>query len=180
MSYLDSIIVQEEPHPIESIAALGVPRRTVDAAIPQPGRSILQRRDDVIYAEQLAPGRAAYAQAVRVGDLVFVSDQQGVDTQGRLVGPGDIGSQTRQALTNLQTILQLLDLSLDDVVKTTVMLTDWRHYATYNEVYAGFFQPPYPARSTLCAGIARPGALMAIEAIAVAGARQQAIAVTNA
>ena len=131
-------------------------RRGAVLVAPQPGRSILQRRDDVIYAEQLAPGRAAYAQAVRVGDLVFVSDQQGVEAQGRLVGPGDIGSQTRQALANLQTILQLFDLSLEDVVKTTVMLTDWRHYAAYNDVYARFFQAPYPARSTICAGIARP------------------------
>jgi 2-iminobutanoate/2-iminopropanoate deaminase len=165
---------------IESVAAPGVPRLTVDAAIPQPGRSILQRRGDVIYSERLAPGRAAYAQAVRVGDLVFVSDQQGVEAQGRLVGPGDIASQTRQALVNLRTILHLLEFSLEDVVKTTVMLTDWRHYAPYNDVYARFFQAPYPARSTICAGIARPGALIAIEAIAVAGARQQAIAVTNA
>lgn len=165
---------------IESVAALGVPRRTVDAAIPQPGRSILQRRDDVIYSEQLAPGRASYAQAVRVGDLVFVSDQQGVDAQGRLLRPGDVHAQTRQALLNLRTVLQLLDLSLEDVVKTTVMLTDWRHYAAYNEVYQTFFPAPHPARSTLCAGIARPGALIAIEAIAVAGAREHAMVLTNA
>ncbi|MBM3224990.1 MAG: hypothetical protein FJZ47_14465 [Candidatus Tectomicrobia bacterium] len=164
---------------IESIAALGVPRLTIDAAIPQVGRSILQRRADVIYTEQLAPGRASYAQAVRVGDLLFVSDQQGVDAQGRIVGAGDIRAQTHQALTNLQTILRLADLSLDDVVKTTVMLTDWRHYAAYNEVYQTFFAAPYPARSTLCAGIARPGALIAIETIAMAGAREHAVVVTN-
>lgn len=139
----------------------------------------MQRRDDVIYAAQLAPGRASYAQAVRVGDIVFVSDQQGVDAQGRLVGPGDIRAQTQQALVNLRTILQLLDLSLEDVVKTTVMLTDWRHYAAYNDVYQTFFPAPYPARSTLCAGIARPGALVAIEAVAVAGAREQAVVLTN-
>jgi 2-iminobutanoate/2-iminopropanoate deaminase len=165
---------------IESIAALGIPRLTVDSAIPQVGRSILQRRADVIYADQLAPGRASYAQAVRVGDLLFVSDQSSVDAQGRLVGPGDIRAQTQQALVNLRTVLQLVGLGLEDVVKTTVMLTDWRHYAAYNEVYQTFFAAPYPARSTICAGIARPGAVIAIEAMAVAGAREQAIAVTNA
>jgi len=165
---------------IESIAALGIPRLTVDSAIPQVGRSILQRRADVIYADQLAPGRASYAQAVRVGDLLFVSDQSSVDAQGRLVGPGDIRAQTQQALVNLRTVLQLAGLGLEDVVKTTVMLTDWRHYAAYNEVYQTFFTAPYPARSTICAGIARPGAVIAIEAMAVAGAREQAIAVTNA
>jgi len=95
------------------------------------------------------------------------------------VGPGDIRAQTRQALHNLQTILRLADLGLEDVVKTTVMLTDWRHYAAYNEVYQAMFPAPYPARSTLCAGIARPGALIAIEAIAVAGAHEHAVVVTN-
>lgn len=165
---------------IESVAALSAPRHTVDAAIPQPGRSVLQRRDDVVYTEQLAPGRASYAQAVRVGDLVFVSDQQGVDAQGCLQGPGDIRRQTQQALVNLRTVLQAIDLGLEDVVKTTVMLTDWRHYAAYNEMYQTFFAAPYPARSTLCAGIARPGALIAIEAMAMAGARAYGIAVTNA
>lgn len=164
---------------IESIAALGGARRTIDAAIPQVGRAILQRRPDVLYSEQLAPGRASYAQAVQVDDLLFVSDQSGVDAQGRLLGPGDIRVQTRQALVNLQTILQLAGLGLEDVVKTTVMLTDWRHYAAYNEVYQSMFTAPYPARSTLCAGIARPGALIAIEAIAVVGARDTAIVVTN-
>ena len=69
---------------------------------------------------------------------------------------------------------------MDDVVKTTVMLTDWRHYAAYNEVYQTYFTPPYPARSTIGGGLVKPGALIEIEAIAVAGARDSAVAVTNA
>jgi reactive intermediate/imine deaminase len=164
---------------IESVAVLGTPRLTVDSAIPQVGRSILQRRDDVVYAEQLAPAVASHSQGVRVGDLMFVSGQVSTDAQGRLVGPGDIWAQTRQALTNIQTILQLADLDLDDVVKTTVMLTDWRHYSAYNEVYREFFTAPYPARSTVGGGLARPGALIEIEAIAMAGARTSAIVVTR-
>jgi 2-iminobutanoate/2-iminopropanoate deaminase len=103
----------------------------------------------------------------------------GTDAHGRLVGPGDIGVQTRQALTNVQTILRLADLDMEDVVKTTVMLTDWRHYAVYNEVYKQFFTAPYPARSTVCGGLARPGALLEVEAIAVAGARHTAMVATS-
>jgi len=160
---------------IESIAALSTPRVTIDSATPQSGRSILQRRDDVVYSDQLAPGVAAYAQGVRVGDLMFVSGQVSIDAQGRLVGPGDIHVQTRQALMNLQTILRLADLDLEDVVKTTVMLTDWRYYAVYNEVYQIFFHPPYPARSTIGGALAHRGALIEIEAIAIAGARDNAI-----
>ena len=148
--------------------------------MPQTGRSILQRRDDVIYSDQLAPGVAPYAHGVRVGDLMFVSGHTSTDTSGRLVGPGDIRAQTHQVLTTIQTILQLAGLGRQDVVKTTVMLTDWRHYTAYNEVYKAFFASPYPARSTVCGGLAQPGALLEIEAIAVAGARDHAIVVTSA
>ncbi|MEE8305546.1 MAG: Rid family detoxifying hydrolase [Candidatus Tectomicrobia bacterium] len=164
---------------IESIAALKMPRLTVDSAVPQPGRSSLMRRDDVIYSEALAPGAGSYAHGVRVGDLMFVSGQLSLDAHGRLVGPGDIRAQTQQALTQVQTILRLADLDLDDVVKTTVMLTDWRHYTAYNDVYKAFFTAPYPARSTVGGGLALKGALIEIEAIAVAGAREQAVVVSN-
>jgi 2-iminobutanoate/2-iminopropanoate deaminase len=55
------------------------------------------------------------------------------------------------------------------------MLTDWRYYAAYNEVYQTFFHPPYPARSTIGGHLARRGALIEIDAIAIAGARDNAI-----
>jgi 2-iminobutanoate/2-iminopropanoate deaminase len=164
---------------IESIAALGIPRLTIDSAVPQVGRSALRRRDDVRYVDHLAPGVAAYAQGVRLGDLMFVAGQSGVDAAGRVVSPGDIQAQTHQALSHIQTILQAADLTMDDVVKTTVMLTDWRHYTAYNDVYRTFFAPPYPARSTICGGLARQGAVVTIEAIAVAGAQHNAVIATS-
>jgi 2-iminobutanoate/2-iminopropanoate deaminase len=165
---------------IEAIAALATPRLTIDSAVPQVGRSILQRRDDVRYSAQLATGLASYSQGVRIGDLMFVSGQIGSDAHGQLVGAGNIRAQTRQALTNIQTVLRLADLDMGDVVKTTVMLTDWRYYAAYNEVYREFFVAPYPARSTVCGGLARKGALIDIEAIAMAGAHETAVVVTRA
>jgi 2-iminobutanoate/2-iminopropanoate deaminase len=82
-------------------------------------------------------------------------------------------------LTNVQTILQLAGLEMDDIVKTTVLLTDWRHYTGYNDVYKTFFTAPYPTRSTVCGGLPRSGALLAIEAIVVAGARQSAVVATS-
>lgn len=164
---------------IESIAALGGSRLHIDTVTPQPGRSILRRRDDVIYSEHLPPAAASYTHGVRVDDLMFVAGQLSLDARGHLVGPGDIRAQTRQVLDHIRTILQLADLSLDDVVKTTVMLTDWRHYEAYNDVYRTYFSPPYPARSTIEGGLARRGALIEIDAIAVAGARHHAIAVTT-
>ncbi len=164
---------------IESIATLGGERLTVDSTTPQPGRAILKRRDDVIYSDALPAASAGYANGVRVGDVMFIADQVGVDAQRQLVGPGDIRAQTRQVIETLQTSLQLAGLSLDDVVKTTVMLADWRDYAGYNEVYQTYFQAPYPARSTIGGGLVRKGALIEIDAIAVAVAGQNATVLTG-
>jgi reactive intermediate/imine deaminase len=165
---------------IESIAALATPRLTIDSAFSPLGQSSRQRRPDVIYSDQLAPRFADHVHGVRAGDLMFVGGQLSIDVQGRLVGAGDIRAQTRHVLTTIQTILQLAGLGMDDVVKTTVMLTDWRHYDAYNEVYRECFTAPYPARSTIGGSLVVPGALIEIEAIAVAGARETAIVVTNA
>jgi 2-iminobutanoate/2-iminopropanoate deaminase len=165
---------------IESIAALSTPRFVVESAVSQVRQSVLPRRDEVIYAEQLAPGPASYSQGIRVGDLMFISGQVSTDARGQLVGPGDIGAQTRQVLTTVRTILQLAGLGMDDVVKTTVILTDWRHYSVCNDVYKEFFAVPYPARTTICSGLARKGALIEVEVIAVAGARDTAIVAMHA
>lgn len=164
---------------IESIAALGGSRLTIESATPQPGRSILHQHDDVIYTDQLPSGSAAYAHGVRVGDLMFISGQVGVNARRNLVAPGDIRAQTGQILKTIQTILRLADLDIDDVVKTTVMLADWRDYASYNDIYQTVFSSPYPARSTIGGGLVRPGALIAMDAIAVAGARDNATVLTR-
>ena len=163
---------------IESIAALAVPRLIIDSAFTQVGQASRERQPDVIHSDKLAP-RIANVHGVRVGDLMFVGGHTSIDAQGHLVGPGDIRAQTRYVLTTIETILELAGLGLDDVVKTTVMLTDWRHYAAYNEVYRAFFAAPYPARSTVGGSLGMPGALIEIEAIAMAGARATAVVATS-
>jgi 2-iminobutanoate/2-iminopropanoate deaminase len=126
---------------IESIAALATPRLTIDSAFTQVGQARQERQPDMIHSEKLAP-QVARPHGVRVGDLMFIGGHTSIDTQGRLVGPGDIRAQTRHVLTTIETILALAGLGLDDVVKTTVMLTDWRHYDAYNEVSRTVLQPP--------------------------------------
>jgi reactive intermediate/imine deaminase len=163
---------------IESIAALATPRLTIDSAFTQVGQASRQRQPDIVHSDKLNP-QFAHVHGVRVGDLMFVGGHASIDAQGRLVGPGDIRAQTRHVLTTIETILTLAGLGLDDVVKTTVMLTDWRHYATYNEVYRAFFAAPYPARSTVGGSLGMPGALIEIDAIAMAGARETAIVATS-
>ena len=163
---------------IESIAALATPRLTIDSAFTQVGQASQEHQPDMIHSDKLAP-QVARPHGVRVGDLMFIGGHTSIDTQGHLVGPGDIRAQTRHVLTTLETILALAGLGLDDVVKTTVMLTDWRHYSAYNEVYRAFFTAPYPARSTVSGSLGMPGALIEIEAIAMAGAHETAVVVTN-
>jgi reactive intermediate/imine deaminase len=163
---------------IESIAALATPRLTIDSAYTQDGQARQEHQPDVILSDKLAP-QVAGPHGVRVGDLMLIGGHTSIDTQGRLVGPGDIQAQTRHVLTALETILALADLGLDDVVKTTVMLTDWRHYDAYNEVYRTFFTAPYPARSTVSGNLGMPGALIEIEAIAMAGAHATAVVATS-
>jgi reactive intermediate/imine deaminase len=163
---------------IESIAALATPRLTIDSALAHAGQVRQEPQPDVICAEQLAL-QVARPHGVRVGDLMFIGGHTSMDAQGRLVGPGDVRAQTRHILTTLETILTLAGLGLDDVVKTTVMLTDWRHYDAYNEIYRAFFAAPYPARSTVSGSLGMPGALIEIEAIAIAGAHETAVVVTS-
>jgi 2-iminobutanoate/2-iminopropanoate deaminase len=90
-----------------------------------------------------------YSQAVRVGNLVFVSGQIPLDpATGQLVG-GDIGVQTEQVLDNLAAILEAAGSSLAQVVKATVYLRDLGEFGRMNEVYAKFFGENPPARATV-------------------------------
>jgi 2-iminobutanoate/2-iminopropanoate deaminase len=89
-----------------------------------------------------------YSPVRQAGDFYFVSGQVGVDMATRSASLA-VGDQTRQALTNLQEALKGVNLSLNNVVKTTIFVTDMADFAEVNEVYVGFFAEPRPARSTV-------------------------------
>ncbi len=106
------------------------------------------------------------ARANVAGSLVFVSGQLPLDGEGRLVG-GDVATQTRQVIRNLEGILAEAGSSLEHIVKATVWLTDAAHFQEFNSVYAETFGAAPPARSLVVSGLAVAGALVEIEAIAV-------------
>ena len=90
-----------------------------------------------------------YSQAVRAGQLLFVSGQIPSDpASGELIA-GDAAAQTRQVLLNVGEILKAAGASYANVVRTTVFLTDLSDFAAMNEAYGTFFVAPYPARSTV-------------------------------
>lgn len=97
-----------------------------------------------------APGAIGpYSQAIRTGQLLFVSGQIPLDPATGALVPGGIADQTDRVLRNLGAILVAAGTSLDRVVKTTVYLADMSEFAAMNEVYGRYFTAPAPARATI-------------------------------
>ncbi len=113
-----------------------------------------------------------YSQAVRVGDLIYTSGQVALDpATGNLI-EGGITEQTERVCENLRAVLNAVDLTLTDVLKTTVFLQNMDDFAAMNEVYARHFAPEMyvpPARSTVQVARLPKNALVEIECIAMAG-----------
>ena len=107
-----------------------------------------------------------YSQAIKVGELVFVSGQLPIDPATGAFAEGGIKELTRQSLTNMKAILEEAGTSMANVVKTTVFLADMNDFAAMNEVYAEFFAAPFPARSAVAVKTLPKGALVEIECIA--------------
>jgi len=127
------------------------------------------QRRDVIATGDAPKAIGPYAQAIRAGGFVFCAGQVGLDpVSGNLV-EGGLEAQTRRALLNLQAVLTAAGSSLNQVVKTTVFLQKMDDFPAMNKIYQEFFPQEPPARSTIAvAGLPR-GALVEVEAIALAG-----------
>ena len=107
-----------------------------------------------------------YSQAIASGSLLFCAGQIPLNpATGELV-QGDAAIQARQVLENLGGVLRANQMTFDNVVKTTVFLTDLADFGAMNEVYASFFTEPFPARSTVQVAGLPKGARVEIEAVA--------------
>lgn len=108
-----------------------------------------------------------YSHATRIGDTVHVSGQIALDPEGNLVGRGDVEAQVRQVYANLEAVLQGVGLSLDDIVKTTIFLTDARDIEPFRNVRSEIMLDRLPSSTLLIiGGLALPDLLVEIEAIA--------------
>ena len=106
---------------------------------------------------------APYAQGVDAGSLVFVSGQLGIDPATSAIAE-DVGEETRRVLANIAAVLEASGLSMRDVVKTTIFMTDFDDYAAMNEAYVAAFGHHRPARSAVAVAGLPLGALVEVEA----------------
>ncbi len=125
-----------------------------------------QTKPDVEYFTSERMKGLPFSEAVRVGTMLYLSGQIGVDGTRKLVA-GGITAETRQAMENMKAALERYGSSLDHVIKVTVMLADMRDWAEMNEVYVGYFSKHLPARSSLGANGLALGARVEIECIAI-------------
>ena len=106
-----------------------------------------------------------FSESVRVGNILFISGQVGVDENNELVDGGIVG-ETRQIMSNIDGTLERRGLGFSDVVKCTVFMADVAEWGEFNTIYTSYFEPPYPARSALGANGLALGARLEVECIA--------------
>ncbi len=123
-----------------------------------------------ISSYSIPPVFGPYSSGVQAGDLLFVSGNAGFDVNQKLVGD-DIKTQTTKALENIKILLEDNGFSMDDIVRSTVYLSDIALWNDFNEAYEPFFKKPYPART--CIGCQLNGFLVEIECTAVRQRRKE-------
>jgi 2-iminobutanoate/2-iminopropanoate deaminase len=102
-----------------------------------------------IATEKAPKALGPYSQAIRLGNLLFVSGQVAIDpADGQLVG-GGIEAQTRQVMENLKAVVEAAGRSLSDTLKATCFLKDMGEFTKFNAVYGGYFGDTPPARETV-------------------------------
>jgi 2-iminobutanoate/2-iminopropanoate deaminase len=121
---------------------------------------------NAIVTEQAPKPVGPYSQGIIEGDFIFVAGQGSINPLTGKFELGDVRSETKRVFENLRAILQAAGSSLDHVVKCNVYLRDINDFAAMNEVYATFFAPPFPARTTIQAGALPGGIAVEIECIA--------------
>lgn len=122
---------------------------------------------EIIFTENAPKPIGPYSQAIKAsGELLFISGQIPIDNAGNIVG-NDITVQTRQVIANIESILKSQNLSLLNVVKTTVLLKNMNDFSEMNKVYEEFFKESKPARAAYEVARLPKDVLIEIEAIAV-------------
>jgi aminoacrylate peracid reductase len=121
---------------------------------------------EVIVPKSSPPPLAPYSPGAKAGNCVYVSGTLALDSEGKLVGAGDVKAQTRQVLETIKSVLEAAGGSLKDVTFNHIFLTDMIGYADMNEVYREYFPTNPPARYCIRADLVKPEFLVEIASIA--------------
>jgi 2-iminobutanoate/2-iminopropanoate deaminase len=127
----------------------------------------------IVFTSEAPAAIGPYSQAVRSGHLVFCSGQIPLDPKSGRIVSGDIATQTRRVMDNIGAILRAERLTFDNVVKTTIFLTNLGDFQTVNETYGSYFKQDPPARSTVQVSALPKNANIEIEVIAAAEDSEQ-------
>ncbi|MCM0754416.1 RidA family protein [Desulfovibrio aminophilus] len=122
---------------------------------------------EVVVTKQAPAAIGPYSQAIRAGGFVFASGQIPLVPESGEVDGADVKTQARRSLENLTAVLKAAGASLEDVVKTTVFITDMAEFPAVNEVYATYFPANAPARSCVAVAALPRGVKVEVEAIAL-------------
>jgi 2-iminobutanoate/2-iminopropanoate deaminase len=118
-----------------------------------------------ITSPELAPPIGPFSQAMKVGGFIFFSGQVGQDpTTGKLVA-GGIAAETERVFQNLSAVLKTAGKSFDDVARAGVFLTSMSDFVALNGIYAKYFSPPFPARTTIAVAALPLGACVEIDLV---------------
>ncbi|MDH5357812.1 MAG: RidA family protein [Gammaproteobacteria bacterium] len=104
---------------------------------------------EIIHTSKAPEAIGTYSQAVKVGDVVYLSGQIPLVPETMAVIEGDFSTQVRRVFDNLTAVAEAAGGSLQDVVKLNIFLTDLSYFGTVNEIMAEYFQQPYPARAAI-------------------------------
>lgn len=103
----------------------------------------------IIYSKDAPEPIGPYSQAVKAGNMLFVSGQIAIDPLTQLLIEGSIEDETSRVMQNIEALLQVSGFSFADIVKTSIFLSDMKHFALVNEIYGSFFSSDFPARETV-------------------------------
>jgi len=103
----------------------------------------------IIQTHQAPAPIGPYSQAVKAGNMLFISGQIAIDPQTNELNNSDLNTETHQVMKNLSAVLAAAGLDFSNVVKTTIFLSDMSLFAAVNEIYDGYFTNQFPARETV-------------------------------
>ena len=124
------------------------------------------RKKEVLISAKAALPIGPYSQGIRVGNLVYVAGEKGIDPKTAKIVPGGIVAETRQTLENIKAILAEAGATMDNVVAANVYLTDLKDFEHMNQVYAEYFRKDPPVRTTVQVAALPAGAIVEITVVA--------------